>query len=251
MKEGGGGDYLYVAWKTPTNSSAWNVIPGEFLGDSTSASGSTLTVQQQPTNTTAVSGQTATFSVSVTGSSSITTNVSYQWQLNGLDIPGAVSRTYTTPFLFETNSGRVYRVILSIPGLGQYSSNAMLTVLPDTVRPTVVAAMSQGMTNVQLTFSEPLEAVSATNIANYVFSNGVTVIKAVLTGNATTVTLTTGPLTFGSNYTIIINGVRDGAAIPNTITANTLANFIATEYTLVDIGGSVPAGGAAMLCQRL
>ena len=32
MKESGGGDYVYVAWKTPTNSAAdWQVIPGTSL----------------------------------------------------------------------------------------------------------------------------------------------------------------------------------------------------------------------------
>ena len=67
MKENTGSDYLYVAWKTPTNL-AWNVIPGNCLGNYLPATNATLTILKQPTNTTVMAGQTATFAVSATGS---------------------------------------------------------------------------------------------------------------------------------------------------------------------------------------
>ena len=245
MKEGGGGDYLYVAWKTPLDPSNWVIIPGANLGESLNVAGSTLTVTKQPTNTSVISGQTATFSAAAIGTSTITTNISYQWQMNGLDIAGAITAAYTTPVLFETNGGAIYRVVISLPGKGQYSSNAVLTVLPDIMPPTVVQALNVGATNVQITFSEAVEAATATNAANYVFTNGVAVLKATLSGNSLTVTLTTGPLVYGSNYTILVSGVRDVALTPNTIAPNTPVNIFATEYAPLDIGSSTPAGGAA------
>lgn len=241
MKEGGGGDYLYVAWKTPTNL-VWNVIPGSAFGNYLSAASATLAITRQLTNTTAMASQTATFAVSASGSSSITTNFSYQWQLNGFDIPGATRGSYTTPILRDSDNGSVYRVLVAIPGRAQFSSNAVLTVTPDIVPPTVARVFNVGPSNVQIAFSEPVETASATNRLNYVFTNGVAVSQAVLDSTFQVVTLTTSPLTYLSNYFIVINRVRDQATIPNTIATNTVARFTALPYATVDIGNpSVPS----------
>lgn len=71
-------------------------------------------------------GLTAQFTVQVQGSSPI----DYRWQRNGNDIAGANASTYTTAPLAISDSGSVYRVIIT-NGLGQVtSSNAALTVAP-------------------------------------------------------------------------------------------------------------------------
>ena len=238
MKEGGGGDYFYVAWKMPTNM-AWTVIPGQFLGNFLTGTNASVTISQQPANTSVMAGQSATFTVAATGGSSVTASVSCQWQLNGFDLVGANGSSYTTPPLAQTNSGAVYRAVVSVPGKAQFSSNAVLTVTADNVPPTVAQIFNIGPTNVQIVFSEPVEAVSATNIANYVFTNGVSVTSAAFAGTNTTILLTTAPLVYGSNYSIVINGVRDQAVIPNLITTNTLASFLATQYAAQDIGSAL------------
>ena len=51
------------------------------------------TITTQPANQTVNAGQTATFSVTATG----TAPLSYQWQKNGANITGATSASYTTP----------------------------------------------------------------------------------------------------------------------------------------------------------
>ncbi len=57
-----------------------------------------------------------------------------------------------------------------------------------------------------------------------------------------TVILTTAPLLYGSNYTLVINHVRDRASVPNTIAANTTVSFLATVFAPLDIGKpSVPS----------
>ena len=241
MKENTGSDYFYAAWKTPTNQT-WIVIPGQFLGNYLNGTNASVAITQQPANASVLAGQSATFTVAGTGNSSLTTNVSYQWQLNGFDIAGANGASYTTPPLATNNSGAVYRAVVMVPGKAQFSSNAVLTVSVDTVPPTVAQIFNLGPTNVQIVFSQPVEAASATNFANYVFTNGIGVTGAAFYGTNNTILLTTAPLVNGSNYAVVINNVRDLAATPNTIATNTLASFVATQFASQDIGsGQIPS----------
>lgn len=235
MKEGGGGDYLYVGWKTPTNGN-WQIIPGAFLGNYFTATNATVSMVQQPTNTSVMVGQSASFSALATGYSPITTYISYQWQSNGFDIPGAVSSNLITGPVGTTNQGVQYRVLAQVPGAAVFSSVATLTVTPDVTRPVVMQAQNFGTTNVQLLFSKQLEVASATAITNYVFTNGLAVLSAVLDPTASVVTLTTAPLAYGSNYSLVINNVRDRAATPNTILTNTTVNLLASPFALKDVG---------------
>lgn len=247
MKEGGGGDYLYVAWKTPTNNLSWTIIPGGFLGNYFMATNSSVTISQPPANSSVMVGQSASFSVIATGASALTTVVSYQWQSNGFDLPGAISAMYSTPAVNASDNGAQYRVLVSVPGAGRFSASATLTVTPDVVPPNVVRALNLGATNVQLVFSEPVEAASATNLANYAFANGLPISFATLATNLSAVTLTTAPLLYGSNYVLVINGVRDRAAVPNTIAANTIVSLVASPFAPQDIGTPPISGTSAVL----
>jgi hypothetical protein len=68
------------------------------------------------------------------------------------------------------------------------------------------------------------------------------VTGATLRGDNQTVNLTTAPLTYGSNYWVIVNNVRDRATAPNTIASNTTVSFAALPYALQDLGKpSVPS----------
>ena len=81
------------------------------------------------------------------------------------------------------------------------------TTVPVTL--SVAQVFNVGTTNVQVVYSEPVEAASATNTANYVFTNGLAVTAASLNSDNMTVILTTAPLVYGSNYSVVINNVRD------------------------------------------
>jgi hypothetical protein len=81
---------------------------------------------------------------------------------------------------------------------------------------------------VLVAFSEPVEQASAQNAANYAINNGMSVSAASLGSDLSTVTLTVSTLTKGTTYTLTVNNVRDRAASPNTIAANTTAQF---QYT--------------------
>ena len=102
--------------------------------------------------------------------------------------------------------------------------------------PAVLSAVNVGLTNVQIVYSEMVAAANATNVANYIFTNGLPVTGALLNPNNQTVTLTTSPLTYGSNYCLVINNVRDRAAAPNTIAPNTTVTFSALPYIPQDLG---------------
>ena len=68
------------------------------------------------------------------------------------------------------------------------------------------------------------------------FTNGLAITAAALATNYSSVLLTTAPLMHGTNYTLVINGVRDRALPPNTIATNTLVTFTASPFAPQDIG---------------
>ena len=85
-------------------------------------------------------------------------------------------------------------------------------------------------TRVVVVFSEPVEASSATLLANYALvqqTSGVplNISNASLSGDGRTVTLVTTAMSDGTVYVLTVNGVRDLAVPPNTIATNTQAQF--------------------------
>src|SRR5713226_4962658 len=90
-----------------------------------------LTVQ--PGSVTVTAGQTATFSVSASGTAPLT----YQWQKNGADITNAASSSYTTPVTTTSDSGELFRAVVSNSAGNVTSNSAMLTVNPGTSNSTV------------------------------------------------------------------------------------------------------------------
>ena len=80
----------------------------------------------QPVAQTVSEGQTATFSVTATGTGPLT----YQWQRDGLNIPGAQATSYTTPPVTVADDGAAFRCVVT-NAVGQTASDpAMLTVSP-------------------------------------------------------------------------------------------------------------------------
>ena len=121
-------------------------------------------------------------------------------------------------------SGQSFVCVVSNMAGSVTSTPAILTVRADTNPPTILNVVNLGLTNVQITYSKTVEAASATNAANYVFTNGLAVTCAALNPDNQTVVLTTAPMTYGSNYCIVINRIRDLASTPNTMATIDFSN---------------------------
>lgn len=81
------------------------------------------TISQAPGSVSMPMGLTASFSVTASGDA-----LQYQWQKNGVAIPGATAASYTSPALAFTDSGAQYTVTVSNSGGSATSSAATLTV---------------------------------------------------------------------------------------------------------------------------
>ncbi len=248
MKEGGGGDNLAVRWQLP------NGVIEEPISAST-ANGTYLIpfrgvdappgIFRQPAKVSGLEGGTATFSLLVTNQGV----VAYQWQVDGNDIedPWALFSGLTiTNLNYNLHHGRQYRCIVS-NALGlTISDAALLEVIPDTTPPMIVSAMNALTTNVVVRFSEPLNALSAVDVENYAFDGGVMVMSALLLDDSTML-LNVSPLSFGTEYTLTVNGVRDRAAARNLIATDSQVSFTAFVFAPQDVGSPEPAGSSTNL----
>jgi hypothetical protein len=119
---------------TPTAAAAvasYTVTATNSAGSTTvslsiTVNGRAITITSEPLDQAVVVGQTATFSVTATGSGTL----SYQWLKDGTAISGATTASYATPPVVLTDSGSLFSVQVSDAfGGSAKSTSAALTVL--------------------------------------------------------------------------------------------------------------------------
>jgi hypothetical protein len=91
-------------------------------------------ITSQPTGVSAIVGQNVTFTVSASGSSSL----SYQWRKNGTDILGATSASYTLSSV-QLGDAANYSVVVSNSAGTVTSNNALLSVATPAVAPSITS----------------------------------------------------------------------------------------------------------------
>lgn len=172
-------------------------------------------VLQEPADLLLEEFETATWTPVLLGAES------QQWFRNGVAIPGATAPTLVLDSVSATDDGAQFRLVVSNVFGASTSRVAQLKVLPDVDPPQLLDANMGVETNrVRLSFSEPLDPSSATDLAHYGITNQLgeplALVSAVLT-NGTNVLLFTQPRTAGFHYHVSVRGVRDMAVRANAV----------------------------------
>jgi outer membrane protein assembly factor BamB len=132
MAEATGSSYKTPATASGDNGSSFTVIVTNAAGSMTSSAATlTLTaaptapqITTQPANQTVSVGQSATFSVTASG----TAPLHYQWRKNSSAITGAAGSSYKTPATVSGDNGSSFTVIVTNAVGSMTSSAATLTV---------------------------------------------------------------------------------------------------------------------------
>jgi len=98
-------------------------------------------ITTHPTNQTVPVGGTATFTVAASGSPPL----SYQWQRNGVDIPGATSASYGLSSVTTADSGARFRARVTNSAGSVVSNEATLTVTSNQAPAATISQPASGM----------------------------------------------------------------------------------------------------------
>src|SRR5207248_2638622 len=212
------------------------------------------TITTQPASQTVSTGQTATFTVTATG----TAPLSYQWQKNGTTIGGATAARYTTPATTASDNGNQFTVVVSNAAGHVTNEAAALTLSAVLVAPTNTTqpasqTVSTGKTatfRVTATGSVPSGAAALTVSAG--------LLAPTITTQPASQTVSTG-----QTATIKVTSLRDALPIyqwqknGTTIGGATAASYTTPATTAADNGnqftvvvsnaaGSVTSNAAAL-----
>jgi regulation of enolase protein 1 (concanavalin A-like superfamily) len=197
-----------------------------------------------PASVTVQQNRAATFTFAGSGT---TGPFSYQWQKNGVDIPGATGTSYTAPLLSLSDNGAKFRVVVKNSTSTKTGPEATVTVTSDTVAPKILSAGTLWAgKQVVITFDEALDAASASTTGNYS-------ILSPYRGSVSSVALRTSyidsfktvvtnrvvlnvSLGIGTNLTVVTRNVKDAAgnALSGT-NVTTIARLTAQDVGTFDI----------------
>lgn len=142
--------YTLAPAQESDSGSTWRVIATNAAGSTTSSSAtlsvtaglsSAPAITTQPVSQTVASGSMVTFTVAASGSPA----PSFQWQRDGIDIPGATADSHVLASVQTTDSGSTWRVIVTNSAGSVISNSATLTVQPPPPASTAVIAVLAGV----------------------------------------------------------------------------------------------------------
>lgn len=239
-----GASYTTPATTMQDNGAQFHVIVSNPIGTVNSnpvsltvnGVGAAPTITQQPASMTVNTGQTATFSVTATG----TAPLSYQWQKGTTNIANATASSYTTPATTAGDNNTQYRVVVTNSAGNVTSSAATLTVTSAPVGPTITQQPANKSVAVGQTATFSVVA-SGTAPLSYQWQKGTTNIA-----NATLSSYTTPATVVGDNNAqfrvVVSNSV-------NSVTSNfatlTVTAPVAPTITQQPSDKTVSAGQTA------
>ncbi len=209
-------------------------------------------ITSQPSDVTACEGDNATFSVSATGS-----NLTYQWQKDGVAISGATSSTLTLNNVTSTDAAS-YTCVVSGDCGNVTSNSATLTVNPATAITNesgsqtacdgsdVTFSVTATGSNLTYQWKKDGTNISGATSASYTISGATTSDEGTYTcdvsGDCGNVTSSAMTLTITSSLTL--GTVDDQSACPNgTATFTVTANGTNTTYQWRKDGTNLTDGG--------
>ncbi len=172
------------------------------------------TISAQPANQSVAAGQTATFSVTASG----TAPLSYQWQKGATAITGATSATYTTAATTTADSGSKFSVVVSNAAGSTTSNAATLTVTATAVAPTITQQPASVTVTAGQTATFSVTA-TGTDPLTYQWLQGTTSITGATSASYATPATTTA--NSGTQYKVIVsNSVGSATSNVATLTVN-------------------------------
>src|SRR5258706_5386319 len=179
----------------------------------------------QPASETVITGQTATFSASVSGA----TPVGYQWKKNGAAISGATAASYTTPPTTTSDNAAQFIVTVST-ATGSVSSNpATLTVMAGVVTPSITSQPVSKTVTAGQTAAFSVAAAGTAPLSYKWMKNGTPITGATSSTYTTPATTTSDN---SSQFTVMV-GNSAGSVTSNpailTVTASVVAPLITTQ----------------------
>lgn len=217
-------------WRLENESPPPNFSPpvgGSHLATLADPEQATLQWDRHPASLTVIEGEPARFQVRVTASPG---PVTYQWQRDGVDIPGAVYPDFSLARATLAEAGTTFRCVVSTPGRSSTSEAATPLVTPDTEAPRVESAEGGvALTSLTLRFSEPLDPADAANPALFAIDGDVAVTGVRRLPDRRSIRLRTTLQTSGQEYTVTLRGLRDAAAAGNRMPEDSRIHFVAWE----------------------
>ena len=229
---------------TATSNQATLTVTPASVVDAPTAPG----ITSQPVGQSVVAGQAATFSVVASGSAPL----SYQWQKNGTEIPGATASTYSIPATIIGDSSAVFTVVVANSAGTATSNQATLTVTLTPVAPAIGTQPAAQTVATGQTASFSVEATGTQPLAYQWKKNG-TDIPGATASNHTTPATAIGDN--GAVFTVVVSNSA-GTVTSSPVTLTVAAVVISTQpaaqtvFTSQTATFSVTATGTAPLAYQ-
>jgi hypothetical protein len=206
---------------TTNQSGSYSCVVSNIAGTATSSSAALIvnplpvapTITTQPLSQAVTAGTNVTFTIAANG----TAPLSYQWRLNGANIPGATSAALTLTGVATNQSGNYSCLVSNIAGTAT-SSAAVLTVNPAPVAPSIILQPVAQTVPVGATVSLTVATVGTAPFTYQWRLNGVNISGA----NSPTLTLTGVATNQAGSYACVVSnavGSTTSAAAGLTVNA--------------------------------
>ncbi len=192
------------------------------------------TISAQPANQTVTVGQTATFSITASGTGTLT----YQWKKNGTAVSGATAASYTTPATVASDNAAQFTVVVT-GNAGSVTSNAVTLTVNTPPSITTQPASATVIAGQTATFSV---AATGTATLKYQWNQNGTAINGATSSSYTTPATTTA--NSGAQFTVTVSNIAGNItsnAATLTVNAATYilnASQTSLNFSSVNIGSS-------------